>query len=90
MPTSHHSQVQRLSKIEGQVRGVISMIGDERYCIDIVTQLKAIISALKSVERSVVEQHIDSCVLRAIDAENVKDKNRHLREITDLLRTSCR
>ncbi|MBK7961777.1 MAG: metal-sensitive transcriptional regulator [Bdellovibrionales bacterium] len=60
------------------------------YCIDIVTQLKAIASALRSVERSVVEQHIDTCVLRAIDAGKSKEKDRHLREITDLLKASCR
>ncbi len=56
----------------------------------IVTQLKAITSALRSVERSVVEQHVDTCVLRAIDAGNSKEKDRHLREITDLLKASCR
>ncbi|MBK9324239.1 MAG: metal-sensitive transcriptional regulator [Bdellovibrionaceae bacterium] len=87
---SHHSQASRLAKVEGQIRGVIKMIEEERYCIDIVTQLKAITSALKSVERSVVEQHVDTCVLRAIDAGNSKEKDRHLREITDLLKASCR
>ena len=86
----HHSQADRLAKIEGQIRGVIKMIEEERYCIDIVTQIKAIASALKSVERSVVEQHIDTCVLRAIEAGNSKDKDRHLREITELLRATCR
>lgn len=88
--TSHHSQAARLAKVEGQIRGVIKMIEDERYCIDIVTQLKAVTSALRSVERSVVEQHVDTCVLRAIDAGNSKEKNRHLREIMDLLKASCR
>lgn len=87
---SHHTQASRLAKIEGQIRGVIKMIEEERYCIDIVTQLKAITSALRSIERSVVEQHVDTCVLRAIDAENSKEKDRHLREITDLLKASCR
>lgn len=87
---SHHSQAARLAKVEGQIRGVIKMIEEERYCIDIVTQLKAVTSALRSVERSVVEQHVDTCVLRAIDAGNSKEKDRHLREITDLLKASCR
>lgn len=87
---SHHSQAERLAKVEGQIRGVIKMIDEERYCIDIVTQIKAIISALKAAERSIVEQHIDTCVMRAIDAGNGKDKDRHLREITELLRATCR
>ncbi len=90
MGTSHLSQKERLVKVEGQIRGVIKMIEEERYCIDIVTQIKAIASALKSVERSVVEQHVDTCVLRAIEAGDGKDKNRHLREITELLRATCR
>lgn len=87
---SHLSQVERLAKAEGQIRGVIKMIEEERYCIDIVTQIKAIVSALKSVERSVVQQNIDTCVLRAIGAGNSKDKDRHLREITELLGATCR
>ncbi len=88
--TSHLSQADRLIKVEGQIRGIIKMIEEERYCIDIVTQIKAITSALRSVERSVVQQHIDVCVSRAIDAGNNKEKDRHLREITELLKASCR
>ncbi len=88
--TSHHTQKERLAKVEGQIRGIIRMIDEERYCIDIVTQLKAIASALKSVERSVVEQHLDTCVAKAIDAGNGKEKDRHLREIMELLRAACR
>ncbi|MBL7671079.1 MAG: metal-sensitive transcriptional regulator [Bdellovibrionaceae bacterium] len=58
---------------------MIKMIEEERYCIDIVTQLKAITSALRSVERSVIEQQVDTCVLRAIDAGNSKATLRRFR-----------
>ncbi|MDZ4084221.1 MAG: metal-sensitive transcriptional regulator [Bdellovibrionales bacterium] len=86
----HHTQAARLAKVEGQIRGVIKMIEEERYCIDIITQLKAIASAIRSVERSIVEQHIDTCVVRAVDAGKSKEKDRHLREISELLKASCR
>ncbi|RPF57541.1 metal-sensing transcriptional repressor [Abyssicoccus albus] len=56
----------RLKRIEGQVRGVQKMVEDDRYCIDILIQLSAIQSALKNVGFQVTEKHIQHCVTHAI------------------------
>jgi len=87
---SHLSQSDRLAKIEGQVRGVIRMIEEERYCTDIITQLKSMQSALKAVEKEIVRVHIDTCVKKAIQSGSAKEMQEHVREIASLLDISCK
>ncbi len=62
--------INRLNRIEGQVRGVKSMVEEERYCIDILTQVSAIQSALNSFNKELLTQHIKTCV-----ADNIKEGN---------------
>ena len=56
--TSHSNQVKRLNRVEGQVRGIVNMIEEERYCLDIIHQIKAVKSALSSIESQIVEEHL--------------------------------
>jgi DNA-binding FrmR family transcriptional regulator len=58
--------VQRLKLIEGQVRGLQKMIDDEKYCIDVITQTSAVKRALSSVEDSLMQDHLSSCVVNQI------------------------
>lgn len=58
----------RLARIEGQVRGITKMVEDERYCIDILTQLSAVQTALKAVGMQVLEGHAGSCVAEALQS----------------------
>ncbi len=88
--TSHLSQLDRLTRVEGQIRGVIKMIGEKRYCIDILTQLKAVSSAIKATEREIMIQHINGCVSRALDDGKDSEKEKYLREIVDLLKAGGR
>src|SRR3954451_22883149 len=74
---------QRLRRIEGQVRGVQRMVDDERYCIDILTQISAISSALDAVAVKVLHDHVEHCVAHALasgDAEAATAKSRELME----------
>ena len=59
---NHKEQLINLKKIEGQVRGLQSMIDDEKYCIDILNQLKAVKNALVSVEGKILKSHLKACV----------------------------
>jgi CsoR family transcriptional regulator, copper-sensing transcriptional repressor len=75
------SLVKRLHRIEGQVRGIERMVGDERYCIDILTQISATTTALESLAYQILEGHVDSCVTGALtsgDAEVAAEKSREL------------
>ena len=56
----------RLARIEGQVRGLARMVEDERYCIDILTQLAAVQTALEAVGLKVLDEHVRHCVARAL------------------------
>ncbi len=82
----HKKQLNRLKRIEGQVRGIGSMVEEGRYCIDIIHQIKAIKSALSSVEQNVIERHLDHCVEVAIKSKSKGESDRMLVEIKDLLK----
>ena len=62
----------RLNIIEGQIRGIKQMLEDDRYCADILIQLSAINKSLESVENSILESHIKSCVLTEIQSGNAE------------------
>ncbi|HKM39955.1 MAG TPA: metal-sensitive transcriptional regulator [bacterium] len=63
------NMLRRLRKIEGQIRGIQRMINDGRYCVDILTQLSAVRSALNKVGLMVLEDHVRGCVTRSIRAD---------------------
>lgn len=56
----------RLRRIEGQVRGIAKMIDEDKYCIDVLTQISAVNSALRSVALSLLDEHLGHCVSRAV------------------------
>lgn len=69
----------RLRRIEGQVRGIARMIDEEKYCIDILTQVSAVNSALQSVALGLLEEHLNHCVSHAV-AEGGEEAERKLAE----------
>ncbi|MEB4209045.1 metal-sensitive transcriptional regulator [Mycobacterium sp. 94-17] len=56
----------RLRRIEGQVRGIARMIEEDKYCIDVLTQVSAVNSALRSVALNLLDEHLNHCVTRAV------------------------
>lgn len=62
--------ITRLNRIEGQVRGVKNMVEEERYCVDILTQVSAIQAALNAFNKNLLENHIKSCVVEEIKSGN--------------------
>lgn len=74
----------RLSRLEGQVRGIARMVDEDRYCVDILTQTAAARSALKAVERMVLENHAKHCVEEAI-AEGPEAQREKFNELIALL-----
>lgn len=75
--------LKRLARIEGQVRGIARMIDEDRYCIDILTQLGAVDTALEAVAVKVLEEHVKHCVTGALasgDPEQAAEKSRELLE----------
>ncbi|MEE8381448.1 MAG: metal-sensitive transcriptional regulator [Thermodesulfobacteriota bacterium] len=66
--------IERLKKIEGQVRGVAKMVENEKYCIDIINQIAAAKNALDGVARIIMKQHVESCVTQAIMEGKAEEK----------------
>jgi len=75
----------RLSRIEGQVRGVARMVDEDRYCIDVITQVRAIRAALKRVEDEVLRDHVGHCVEHAISSGDKTEQRQKVAELLDLL-----
>jgi DNA-binding FrmR family transcriptional regulator len=61
--------LKRLNRVEGQVRGIAQMIQDDRYCVDVLTQVAAIQSALDAVGLQLLEDHTRGCVANAVNAD---------------------
>jgi DNA-binding FrmR family transcriptional regulator len=81
---SKKSMAQRLSRIEGQVRGVARMIEQDRYCIDVVNQIEAVRAALKRVEDAILKDHVAHCVEGAIASGDAADQRRKLAELVQV------
>jgi len=75
----------RLQRIEGQVRGLTRMVEEDRYCIDIVTQISAVRAALRRVEEEVLRDHVAHCVEGAIASGNRADQRKKIAELMDVL-----
>ena len=77
--------LKRLNRIEGQVRGLSRMVEDDRYCIDIVTQVAAVRAALKRVEEEVLRDHVAHCVEHAIASGDAEEQRKKVAELIDVL-----
>ncbi len=82
----HSSELKRLSRIKGQVEGVAKMIVDRRYCPDIIVQIKAVRSALRSLEANIIENHMKHCVRDAMASRNPQVIQQKLDEIVLLIK----
>jgi DNA-binding FrmR family transcriptional regulator len=81
----HKGQLQRLKRIEGQVRGLVRMVEEERYCVDILTQIRAARAALKRVEESVLRDHVEHCVAEALRSGNANKQRAKVDELVGVL-----
>ena len=75
------SVLKRFGRIEGQVRGLSKMVEEDRYCIDIVTQISAVRAALRRVEEEVLRDHVGHCVERAIASGDKADQRNKIAEL---------
>ena len=84
------SCMRRLGRIEGQVRGLSRMVDEDRYCIDVVTQIAAVRAALRRVEEEVLRDHVAHCVEHAITSGNAKEQRQKIAELMSVLERSSR
>jgi DNA-binding FrmR family transcriptional regulator len=81
----HKDQIVRLNRIEGQIRGIKKMITEERYCVDILTQIRSVSNALARVQDNIFRGHLESCVKDSLSGDDSLDKEEKVNEILDVL-----
>lgn len=79
------SSTKRLSRIEGQVRGLSRMVDEDRYCIDIVTQISAVRAALRRLEEEILRDHIGHCVEHAIASGSKAEQRQKIEELMSVV-----
>jgi len=84
------NMLKRLKIIEGHLGGVIRMMEDDAYCIDVIHQIQAVQAALNKVSSGILENHLNSCVTTAIRGEDATERERVLKEITDVFETATK
>ena len=82
---SKSAHLKRLSRIEGQVRGLGRMVEEDRYCIDIVTQIAAVRAALARVEENILQDHIAHCVAHAMKSGDANEQRKKIEELMEVL-----
>jgi DNA-binding FrmR family transcriptional regulator len=82
---SKGANLKRLKRIEGQVRGLARMVEEDRYCIDIVTQIAAARAALRKVEEEILRDHVAHCVEHAITSGDKDDQRQKIVELMDVM-----
>lgn len=77
--------VKRLNRIEGQVRGIAAMVENDRYCVDVVTQILAVRAALQKAEEEILRDHVLHCVAGAFASGNVVDQQVKIEELVETI-----
>ncbi len=84
------SCLKRLTRIEGQVRGVARMVEENRYCIDVITQISAVRAALRGVEEELLRDHVGHCVEHAIASGDQNEQRQKIAELLQVFGLSSR
>ena len=82
----HDKEIGKLNRVAGQVEGVKKMITAGRYCPDILTQLRAIRAAIKTIEANILETHLNHCVSESMASGNAKDARKKIEELKELFK----
>lgn len=80
----------RLKTIEGHLRGIQRMLDEDVYCIDVIRQIQAVQSALNKVSTQILDNHLNSCLVSAMDSGDPQERRRVLDEITEVFETASK
>ena len=86
----NQNALDRLKTIEGHIRGIEKMLDNGDYCIDIIRQIQAVQAALNKVSTTILDGHLNSCLVTAIRGEDVNERERVLKEIAEIYETSTK
>ncbi len=88
MEHEHTENIQRLKTVEGHIRGIQRMLENDQYCIDVIRQIQAVQSALNKISARILDGHLNTCLLNAIQGDDPEERQRVLNEITEVFQTA--
>ena len=80
----------RLKNVEGHIRGIERMIDENAYCIDVIRQIQAVQAALNKISGMVLENHLNSCLITAVQGDNPAEQQRVLKEISEVFNAATK
>ena len=86
----NQDNLRRLKTVEGHIRGVHRMVEDDAYCIDVISQIHAIQSALNKISLNILDNHLNSCLVSAVRGEDQVEQDRVLQEIIDVFEAATK
>ena len=86
----HENAFQRLKTVEGHLRGITRMVENDAYCIDVIRQIQAVEAALNKISSIILEEHLNSCVITAVQGEDPSERERVLQEIKEVFETATK
>lgn len=86
----HQDALKRLKNIEGHIRGIEHMVEQDSYCIDVIRQIMAVQAALNKVSSSILDEHLNSCLITAVRGEDPAERERVLKEIAEVFEAATR
>ena len=86
----HENALLRLKTVEGHLRGITRMVEEDAYCIDVIRQIQAVEAALNKVSSIILEDHLNSCVITAVQGEDQNERERVLTEIKEVFETATK
>ena len=81
---------QRLASASGHIKGIERMVDEEAYCIDVIQQIQAVQAALDKVSTKILDNHLNSCLITAVRGDDPEDRERVLKEISEVFATSSK
>lgn len=84
----NQDSIRRLKSIEGHVRGIERMVEEDAYCIDVIRQIQAVQAALGKVSNLILDNHLNSCLITAVRGDDPEDRERVLKEISEVFAAS--
>lgn len=88
MNHNHKDTIQRLKTVEGHIRGIQKMLENDEYCIDVIRQIQAVQSALNKVSSRILDGHLNSCLMDAMQGDDPTARQQVLTEITEVFDTA--
>jgi len=82
--------IHRLKSVAGHVNGIVKMLEEDRYCIDVIKQIQAVETALERVSEAILDSHLKTCVMTAVQSAEPAERERVLSEITEVFRHTAR